>query len=143
MTPERIHKIISCHLHANGATPFDASISQSSQSRFCWLVESMVRPIFQQRAECLMQNGLAATTVSTMGPTPYAALVIETSFFIACLWPGETDRWLNLSLCKDRNGKAAEVQAISYRSIALGRLVQELDIALLEILPSHISEKLY
>lgn len=143
MTPMRIHQIITSHLHTNEAALSETPRSQSSQLHFCWLVDSMVRPLFQEKADCLIRHGLAAGSVPTMGSTPYAAFFIEAPLFIACLWPGETDKWLNLSLCKDNSGTDVEVHAISYRSLALGRLVRELDIALLEVLPSHISEKLY
>jgi len=137
MTREYILATIAFRLHTTMADDLTLPLSTSSVSRFSWLVESMVQPLFHDTVERIRQQGIEADSVAALDQRlPFATLWINAPALIVCLWPGETERWLNLSVCSDHDCMQAHVSAVSYRSIARGRLAQELDIALLDTIPS-------
>lgn len=97
----------------------------------------MVHPLFHDAMEGMQRQGIAADSVAALDQRlPFAALWVEAPALIICLWPSEAERWLNLSVCSDHNFIQAPVYAVSYRSITRGRLAHELDIALLDTIPS-------
>lgn len=138
MTREHMLATITFRLHTTMVDGLTHPLSASSLSRFGWLVDSLVHPLFQDTTDGLRRQGVVADSVAALDQRfPFTALWVEEPALIVCLWPSETERWLNLRVCSDHNFMQAPVYAISYRSIARGRLAQELDLALLDILPSN------
>ncbi len=137
MTREHMLAMISFRLHTTMVDDLTLPTSASSLSRFGWLVDSLVHPLFQDTTEQLRRQDIVAENVDALNQRlPFTALWVEEPALIVCLWPSETERWLNLSVCSDHNFMQAPVYAISYRSIARGRLAQELDIVLIDTIPS-------
>lgn len=137
MKREHILATITFRLHTTMVDGLTLPLSTSSLSRFGWLVDSMVHPLFHDTTEGLCRQGIVADSVAALDERlPYAALWVVAPALIVCLWPSESERWLNLSVCSNRDFMQAPIYAVSYRSIAHGRLAQELDIALLDIIPS-------
>lgn len=137
MRREHMLATIAFRLHTTMTDGLTLPTSKSSLSRFGWLVDSMVQPLFHDTTEGLRRQGIAADSVAALDQrVPFAALWVEAPTLIVCLWPSETERWLNLSVCSNHDFMQAPVYAVSYRSIAHGRLAQELDIALIETIPS-------
>jgi len=137
MKREHLLATITFRLHTMMVDGLTLPPSTSSLSHFGWLVDSLVQPLFHDTTERLRRQGIVADSVAVPDQCrPFVALWVVEPSLIVCLWPSETERWLNLSVCSDHNFMQAPVYAISYRSIAHGRLAQELDIALLDTIPS-------
>ena len=140
MRREHMLATITFRLHTTMVDDLPHPLSTSTLSRFSWLVDSLVHPLFQDTTDGLRRQGIVADSVAALDQRlPFTALWVKAPALIVCLWPSETERWLNLSVCSDHNFMQAPVYAISYRSIARGRLAQELDLALIDTIPSTFS----